>query len=127
MELGATVCTPAKPQCSKCPVSSHCTAFKEIKSKKRPHSEAFTTELEDEKCGLCQSEEHKHFVKFKNRYSGGIKSLFSVRFTFCEPNEKYFCGIAKLAWPCIRKLALFRRRSFNFLRLYVIFALFGLY
>ncbi len=27
MELGATVCTPKQPQCSKCPVKKHCQAF----------------------------------------------------------------------------------------------------
>ena len=30
MELGATVCTPKNPSCSKCPVKSHCQAFKEV-------------------------------------------------------------------------------------------------
>jgi A/G-specific adenine glycosylase len=27
MELGALICTPSNPQCTKCPVSTHCTAF----------------------------------------------------------------------------------------------------
>lgn len=27
MELGALICTPAKPRCSECPVQSHCKAF----------------------------------------------------------------------------------------------------
>ena len=34
MELGATVCSPKSPQCSKCPVSSHCSAFKEVERQK---------------------------------------------------------------------------------------------
>jgi A/G-specific adenine glycosylase len=29
MELGALVCTPKSPACSKCPVKTHCTAYKE--------------------------------------------------------------------------------------------------
>lgn len=29
MELGATVCTPKKPTCSRCPIASHCLAHKE--------------------------------------------------------------------------------------------------
>ena len=29
MDLGATICTPSKPSCNECPVSSHClSAFK---------------------------------------------------------------------------------------------------
>jgi A/G-specific adenine glycosylase len=31
MELGATVCTPRAPECSRCPVSTHCAAFKHKK------------------------------------------------------------------------------------------------
>lgn len=46
MELGATVCTPARPDCEHCPVASHCQAFGQgiqhrlpFKSpaKKKPH------------------------------------------------------------------------------------------
>lgn len=32
MELGATVCTPQNPNCSKCPVSSNCNAYLMTKS-----------------------------------------------------------------------------------------------
>ncbi len=36
MELGALVCRPQKPECGKCPVSSHCTAFKSGKVEQFP-------------------------------------------------------------------------------------------
>ena len=39
MEIGATICKPASPLCTKCPLSSKCISFKkndfEIKSKKK--------------------------------------------------------------------------------------------
>ena len=31
MELGATVCTPKQPSCSKCPVADQCLAFAQVK------------------------------------------------------------------------------------------------
>ena len=31
MELGATVCTPHKPECNRCPLSDHCVAFHTLK------------------------------------------------------------------------------------------------
>jgi adenine-specific DNA glycosylase len=31
MELGATVCTPQKPDCKHCPVQKNCLALKEVK------------------------------------------------------------------------------------------------
>jgi A/G-specific adenine glycosylase len=46
MELGATICTPSKPDCINCPISSECTAYATLKTdsipykspaKKRPH------------------------------------------------------------------------------------------
>lgn len=46
MELGALICTPANPDCEKCPLSAKCTARKQVKtdvipykapSKKAPH------------------------------------------------------------------------------------------
>ncbi|MDZ7715868.1 MAG: A/G-specific adenine glycosylase [Balneolaceae bacterium] len=46
MELGATVCTPANPDCTSCPISTNCVAYKSLKTdeipyksptKKRPH------------------------------------------------------------------------------------------
>ena len=46
MELGATICTPKNPQCTVCPLSEDCTAFRtartdelpyKSKAKKRPH------------------------------------------------------------------------------------------
>ncbi len=47
MELGARVCTPARPRCSQCPVRDHCRAFRELEDpailprkpprRKRPH------------------------------------------------------------------------------------------
>ena len=46
MELGALVCTPSNPSCSKCPLQSNCVAHRTVKtdeipykssSKKRPH------------------------------------------------------------------------------------------
>lgn len=46
MELGATVCTPSNPACEKCPLQTHCVAYKTVKTdqipykspaKKRPH------------------------------------------------------------------------------------------
>jgi hypothetical protein len=32
MELGATVCTPQKPDCKHCPVQKNCRALEEVKS-----------------------------------------------------------------------------------------------
>ncbi|KAF5881004.1 adenine DNA glycosylase-like, partial [Clarias magur] len=32
MELGATVCTPKTPQCSQCPVHTHCHAYSKVRS-----------------------------------------------------------------------------------------------
>ena len=31
MELGATICTPKNPNCSLCPISEDCLAFKEVR------------------------------------------------------------------------------------------------
>ncbi len=35
MELGATVCTPAKPSCSTCPLKDNCRAFAEVSFKNK--------------------------------------------------------------------------------------------
>lgn len=36
MELGATICTPARPQCTSCPLLAHCTAFSRNQVKDYP-------------------------------------------------------------------------------------------
>jgi A/G-specific adenine glycosylase len=36
MELGATICTPKKPDCQRCPVRSHCRAFSRGTQQRRP-------------------------------------------------------------------------------------------
>ena len=36
MELGATICTPKKPQCDKCPLADMCSALKEKQGKQMP-------------------------------------------------------------------------------------------
>ena len=41
MELGATICTPKNPSCSRCPVSSHCLAFEETKQHKDNNKNRF--------------------------------------------------------------------------------------
>ncbi len=48
MELGALICTPARPQCLICPVSEHCKAFEQgktdvlpVKSKKKKAKDQF--------------------------------------------------------------------------------------
>ncbi|HEU5208519.1 MAG TPA: A/G-specific adenine glycosylase [Longimicrobiales bacterium] len=36
MELGATVCTPRSPECTTCPVTAHCAAYRKGTQKQRP-------------------------------------------------------------------------------------------
>jgi len=43
MELGATVCTPKQPLCSKCPVSEYCYAFKEVTNFSEQNKKNFTS------------------------------------------------------------------------------------
>lgn len=40
MELGATVCTPRSPLCSRCPVQKHCRAYEEGRQEEFPLKEA---------------------------------------------------------------------------------------
>ena len=48
MELGATVCTPRSPKCSKCPVSAHCGAFAAEEVEDYPIAEAKMTKAVEE-------------------------------------------------------------------------------
>jgi A/G-specific adenine glycosylase len=57
MELGATVCTPASPDCTACPLSSHCRAYAMVKtdvipykspSGKKPHHQIGVGIIQDE-------------------------------------------------------------------------------
>lgn len=57
MELGATVCTPTNPDCSKCPLNSDCVAYSTLKTdsipykspaKKRPHHQIGVGIIRDE-------------------------------------------------------------------------------
>jgi A/G-specific adenine glycosylase len=70
MELGATVCTPKNPNCSICPISSHCLAFNEVKQYKEGNRNKFLnvkkeTDLNDIEecvttCNLCLPENEKY-------------------------------------------------------------------
>ncbi|CAG8674004.1 10335_t:CDS:2, partial [Acaulospora colombiana] len=46
IELGSTICTPRDPKCDKCPISSHCNAYKWQTGK------TATTDIED-LCDVC--------------------------------------------------------------------------
>ena len=52
MDFGATVCTPATPDCLKCPVKSHCKAYLE-ETQFKGYKENLETDIED--CNLCQT------------------------------------------------------------------------
>eukprot|EP00479_Gromia_sphaerica_P001800 TRINITY_DN12092_c0_g1_i1.p1 TRINITY_DN12092_c0_g1~~TRINITY_DN12092_c0_g1_i1.p1 ORF type:complete len:91 (-),score=4.59 TRINITY_DN12092_c0_g1_i1:66-338(-) len=68
MELGATVCTPAKPQCSKCPISTLCTAFKELNQKSVPYSELFHTDDKKENSNtLAKVKNNEHFTEVQRQ------------------------------------------------------------
>jgi len=41
MELGATVCTPVAPNCTRCPLNKQCEAFKQLLSLKRERKDVF--------------------------------------------------------------------------------------
>ncbi|KAI9139277.1 DNA glycosylase [Paraphysoderma sedebokerense] len=57
MELGATVCTPANPDCGNCPVKNHCIAYIET----GVTTSRIQTEIEDltttEACSICATYE----------------------------------------------------------------------
>jgi len=50
MELGATVCTRAHPQCITCPIKAHCLAYSETKKCHQLNSSIQTT---DNLCDIC--------------------------------------------------------------------------
>ncbi|XP_023148928.1 adenine DNA glycosylase isoform X2 [Amphiprion ocellaris] len=70
MELGARVCTPKAPQCSQCPVQSHCRSYRKVHVKQEQNSKKLlgkldrkTSNLPDIEdcmnsgtCSLCPSE-----------------------------------------------------------------------
>ncbi|XP_022066136.2 adenine DNA glycosylase isoform X2 [Acanthochromis polyacanthus] len=67
MELGARVCTPKAPQCSQCPVQSHCRSYRKVHVKQEQNSAKLLGKLnrnlpdiEDcmnsATCSLCPSE-----------------------------------------------------------------------
>ncbi|KAG2182435.1 hypothetical protein INT43_007365 [Umbelopsis isabellina] len=57
MELGATVCTPQKPDCKHCPVQKSCLALKEVKvthsMMKDEPVETSTDDIDIEECNVC--------------------------------------------------------------------------
>lgn len=73
MELGAIICTPKNPNCSTCPLSSHCLAFEEVKQQKEGNKNIFLnvkkeTDLKDIEdcvttCKLCLPKNEKYVLE----------------------------------------------------------------
>ena len=76
MELGATVCLPKNPNCSNCPLSSHCLAFKEVKEHKEGSknrlmnvkAENTSMDIEDLISGLLSSKLNRVLIRGKMSY-----------------------------------------------------------
>ncbi len=62
MEVGATVCTPKKPNCSECPFQNTCRAYEEGNPEKYPSPPKKPTITEVEEVALVATFEGKHLL-----------------------------------------------------------------
>ncbi|KAG4305673.1 hypothetical protein PORY_001229 [Pneumocystis oryctolagi] len=70
MELGATVCTPANPNCESCPLNKSCLALKEAKSVLFGDHIVSGETKHVKECNLCPIEELKQFTSIKTYIVG---------------------------------------------------------
>ena len=67
MDLGATICTPAAPKCSECPVSNHCRAHQDDAAEEYPRRPAPIPKREEDWCILLICVEGRLLVRRRPR------------------------------------------------------------
>lgn len=76
MELGATICTPRKPNCKACPLSDNCTAYKSNTVEKYPNKPPKPSKREVD-LGICIVYNGDELLITKNSNNGLLANLWA--------------------------------------------------
>ena len=112
MELGATLCTPKSPDCHRCPVSKHCSAYKE----KQAYDKYISKESSDSLSSSCplvidctDNEIERSFAKKRCK---NIAAKYPMKARKPPPKEEVWCVYV---YKCADKYLLIKRPNFGLL------------